>query len=1133
VFKKTIIILISVLMLLCFSGIAFAEADEPVKESSGASTDSSFDSGGYTGSDSGSFSVPDSSTAASESSFEPISTDNSYNDLGSTIPDYSGGSPEPAACIPDSEEVNTFNNEPQTAEVTETDAVPDTPASTTEENEEYAEENEEYAEENEENAKEDPGFIDPYFYSSGGKQEYEELHTGDPGDPGALDDFRNQNGKGFIFIEREFVHDGDDIAINPDDHPNLAGLVFQDYYPKEGSEFVFDPFDTTYWPVINANLTISRMPSGFTLLGLVINGAVTFEDCIGQLNLTYLEVSNPDGDGITIDGTEESNSYSHKGNVVIDNVKSNNNYGYGAYIDNWHSGNVTVTSSEFNGNGFDYTPEDPEPQDTGVYNGLEIGTRGVVTIDGITASHNNGTGLEVYNFSRLTMKNSAFMGNSNSNVINPDTGMKVYGGGFLADSYWRNAPVILENIYAHNNGHYGSRIKTGGAVTIKNLFTNGNEYGGSYVRNTYGKGNVLFNDGHFYGNSGAGLLIISSSTVTLNSMHAFNNLEGGAIVYARNVTVTSPKAAGQAGANTMGFNGKWDDEGVVEIEANGLEIHSAGHVVVTNLDSFNNSANGLYIQNDYAAGNVTINTNIPGFSNSFGSNSGSGVLVRTNGNLVVTDTSAGNNERYGLLTYYDDDPGPENLPAEIIPAKAVTITRGWFNDNADNGLIVFATGNITLTDVAARNNGHRGRDGFYSGAVLINGKFYYEYDGDVIYNFDGGKGNITVRSSAVDSYNGFEDNSGNGLAVFSNGVVSLTNIEASRNSGGSGVHVRNSDASSARAVNLLRINSRENAQNGVIVESRGALKLTDIRAENNGLIGVVLENDVLKAGNVAITRANIRYNGWTEEVFGDDLRGGLFVFSQGAITLIDVLSEDNGGTGALLDSSGGSGGVTIRSSKADNYYHFSRNEEVGLEIYSGGAVQLNNVIAEWNRGGPGVLIEVNDAAGTKGTVRVALSNFRSNEGSGLDIKTLGAVTLDRVEAGHNTVRNYLIEDGSARFDQRLSWDMDGARYYFNNSDANNENLFELATYGFEGGLALYKKTESGEYEELDFNNTGTMVDGICTTALDYTENGDKLDAGDYMLLVSTAWWGGHSGEYTLFFNGEDEAYGKCPTTELI
>lgn len=1225
--KKLSITIVSLLLVLLLASTVFAEStddqqnlDSPsINDSAQIASESGFAGSGDLSNDG----LKADSLTLGEEDPSPVFEAQAAAD---SAPDFDGlpAAEQPADTAGDAAGAEQ-NQEPVGDE--ETDAVPDTLASAAEENEECAEA--------------DPGIIDPYFYSSGGKQEYDFL-LDEGAEKGAQDDFKNQSGKGFIFIERGFVHDGADIDINPDDHPNLTGLVFQDYYPKEGSGFDFDPFDTTYWPVINANITVSRMPSGFTLIGLVINGAVTFEDCIGQLNLTYLEISNPDGDGITIQGTDESNSYSHRGNVIVDNVKSNNNYGYGAYIDNWHSGNVTITSSEFNGNGIDYTPEDPEPHGTGVYNGLEIWTQGVVTIDGITASHNNGTGLEVYDFSRLTMKNSAFMGNSNDD---PDDG-EYYGGGFLADSDWRNAPVILDFIYAHNNGHYGARIKTGGAVTITNLFTNGNEFGGVYVDNSFGKGNVIFNTGHFYGNSWAGLLIKSNGAVTLNSMRAFNNLGGGVIIYALgNVTVTSPAAAGEAGTNAMGFNGEWDDDGVVEPGANGLEIHSKGHVVVTNLNSFNNSANGLYVRNDYdgAAGNVTINTNIPGFNNGLWSNSGSGVFVRTNGNLVVTDTSAGNNERYGLQTYYDDNPEPENLPREIIPAKAVTITRGWFNDNADNGLIVFATGNIVLTDVTARGNGHRGPDGFYSGAVLINGIFYYEADGEVIYNFPGGNGTVTVKSSAADIYNNFEDNSGNGLSVFSNGVVSLTNIEASRNSGGSGVYIYNIDAPSAKAVTLTKMNLGDNAKNGLQVFSRGAITLTDLNAERNGLTGVDLNNDGLSSGNVTLTRGSIRENGWTDkegEGFDDASKGGIHVNSRGAvtlvdvnvehnnhdgvyikndggtgnvtiraakagntynynhngiginietrgvvaisdvnvsnnydagirvindgvgravnltrtfvrengwgeyagvpegiliealgpITLIDVLSENNGGTGALLDSSGGSGGVTIRSSKADNFYHFSRNEQGGLEISSGGAVQLNNVIADWNRGGPGALIVVNKAAGTKGTVRVTLSNFRSNEGIGLEIVTLGAVTLDRVEAGHNTVRNFWISDevDSARFDQRLSWDMDGARYYFNNSDSDNENLFELDTYGFEGGLKLFKFNEdSGEYEELYFNNKGTWDDPWTnTTILDYQD--DKLEAGDYMLLVSTSWWGGHSGEYTLFFNGEDEAYGKFP-----
>jgi hypothetical protein len=118
---------------------------------------------------------------------------------------------------------------------------------------------------------------------------------------------------------------------------------------------------------------------------------------------------------------------------------------------------------------------------------------------------------------------------------------------------------------------------------------------------------------------------------------------------------------------------------------------------------------------------------------------------------------------------------------------------------------------------------------------------------------------------------------------------------------------------------------------------------------------------------------------------------GIFVSTGGNI-ILDHVTTLGGYSGAILENSGGTGGVTITSSV------FSNNTNYGLQIYSSGSVSLADVTADNNNNG--IFIDT-----TSGTGTVTLNNiFATGNGwTGVDVRSAGDITLDTVTAGGGIV----------------------------------------------------------------------------------------------------------------------------------
>ena len=208
--------------------------------------------------------------------------------------------------------------------------------------------------------------------------------------------------------------------------------------------------------------------SGFNIYGdTALNGedygALDIWGNSGTLTLTDLVVRNyaSNGTGIIIND--------HTGAVILQNVDSSNNQGGGLSINNYDGSiaPITIKNSSF----------DDNHGNSSFANGISISTRGAVTLDGVSASGNDGVyiepelgdqslaALQLWDSGNLIIKNSVFNHNDSwaINTYNHPTGT-----------------LVMDNVYANWN-LAGIGLDPKGNITISSLHADGNDYQGAIL----------------------------------------------------------------------------------------------------------------------------------------------------------------------------------------------------------------------------------------------------------------------------------------------------------------------------------------------------------------------------------------------------------------------------------------------------------------------------------------------------------------------------------------------------------------------------------------------------------------------------------------------------------------------------
>jgi hypothetical protein len=338
------------------------------------------------------------------------------------------------------------------------------------------------------------------------------------------------------------------------------------------------------------------------------------------------------------------------------------------------------------------------------------------------------------------------------------------------------------------------------------------------------------------------------------------------------------------------------------------------------------------------------------------------LYVQTTKNIVLTNvTASGTTGASNNGAYLDN--------ASSTTQASITIKNSSFNENQQRGLYASSSGAITLTNVTAnRNNIDRG-------AYLLN-------VGDSVASL------VTVTGS------NFLSNAAEGLYIYSNGAVKLTNVTTSGNVG-DGVHIDNKPASIAAPVTVSGFYTAEmNGGNGITVESDGAITLSNISAIFNSDNGAYVTN------NSAATSMAVTLTGNNQ--FLNNGFDGLFINTKGPVTTNNITANDNGydlnddgDYGVYISSVGATPKPVIL--KGTNV--FNGNDGTGLYIADFGNITVSNITANDNDASGTMLF---NAFGTQNPIILTgYGTFKSNGVAGLYISSNGSVSTTNLTASLN------------------------------------------------------------------------------------------------------------------------------------
>lgn len=696
-----------------------------------------------------------------------------------------------------------------------------------------------------------------------------------------------------------------------------------------------------------------------------------------------------------------------KGAITLAWVNAGGNGWSGVYLDNAETGaagGISITFSPdsqglFNGNGA---------------NGLEIRSKGAILLSWLEAS-----------------------GNGQSGALIDNTGASAY------------APVTLMMINSHVNGSGGVKVTSRGAITIINIDALNNNGIGVWLENTAGAGAVtirrtLQGQNVFNNNKGIGLRILARGQVTLDRIAASNVQPSlafeGIGAWVDNCLWNDPDGNGPmmgkcfgAGGVTLNATPGWDND-FHNNATKGLWVESGGAINAINLQAILNGQEGVLLDNSrqslpFSVTVASIGDSILGFIQ----NGRSGLVVYSSGALMIRNVRANGNDGHGAWL--------DNTRA--LTPRPVNVINSVFNNNRNgDGLHVYSKGPVTLVDIEAQNNdahemvlppetstfnrlqmtGYEHADVFQISNVTNYHLFNLEPDFNATLRLESraiggsswtlvdemtGDSIMNLGGTLADGYEyrvlviGNDLSNGNTYRLTDSGDMHYVSI-------GAGVHVTTDFESASGLVRLINMSPNSghfsgNASDGIHIHARGAIHLSRVVAENNGGHGALVDNCVWNFSLVSCTITdNVSLSG-VSNGFNGNRRTGLLVSSFGAISVDNINAWGNGGKGVYLTNAYGVSGVTVKSSNPNGANRILQNGNIGLTVFSSGAILIEDTEVIGNVSGGGLL---DNTYGNRGiTIRASRFNLSTSnlygKGLGLEIDTKGAVFLDGVHANGN------------------------------------------------------------------------------------------------------------------------------------
>ncbi|MCL5428627.1 MAG: hypothetical protein M1347_02335 [Chloroflexi bacterium] len=722
-------------------------------------------------------------------------------------------------------------------------------------------------------------------------------------------------------------------------------------------------------------------------LKVLSNGAITINN-ITATNNSVFEGALIDNSGglaanVALTGTNVLNFNQldglhilSKGVITLNKTTASDNglggvNGYGAWLDNSDATSaraIVINTGTFSDN---------------LEGGLLATSKGAITISKLVANGNEGTGAELSNLGAdpLAPQNIVLTG-SVAASLNEGAGLDIHSLGAItlalvtangnqgdgAILTAAKSVTITGTSSFNENGAAGLSITSKGWITLSNITANSNIDQGVLLDNNFegSTGNVSINGvSEFSKNHKTGLQISTRGSVLITNLHALGNLAKGVAI-----DNSVDGFQGSVTVGTMLLN--WCNE--ISLNASsGLEISSNGTVTLTNVCA---SGNGRFETPGYGAviDNSTANSPkavVLNGVNSFTDNYTGGIQILSNGSIKVANLTA-SNSIHGFGATLDN-------ASDVNKPQSITFTG--FNQvsaNYGNGLTVTTYGAVLINNLTASSNGANGGSGY--GAWLDNCNM-----------IDGECNTVTPQSITLTGRNSFSSNMGNGLKILGLGAIMVNNVGATSNSGTGAILNNDFDGAVGGITITGTFNVFSNNANGLEGTSRRAISISNLEASSNTGYGASLSNYANPPSPQGIT-----ITGYA--IFDDNGSGhGLFVRTWGAITIQNLSASNNGAQGATLDNAeaGATGAVTLTGIQT-----LVDNDGSGLEIISNRAVTISNITASLNNN-YGLSID-NKAAGLVYDVTLTGSNtFSENDRIGLDIRTYGAITLNNITANKN------------------------------------------------------------------------------------------------------------------------------------
>ncbi len=496
-----------------------------------------------------------------------------------------------------------------------------------------------------------------------------------------------------------------------------------------------DGYGIYVWSSNTANITLENV----TLDGNEADGA--FLTTMGNILLKKVYAANNGSQGVLISDFYSTEGSGAKNVTILESTFSENKqnnleirasgavkivnllstfslFSNGLVVNNVYALNsppVTILGAVFYGNSF--------------RGGLVI-SKGAITVSGITATGNGGSGLYLDNHETGATGNVTVLGSLGLNQLNGNPG----GSGIYVET---NKNVNLASIQANGNGLYG--VAVGGYGDKSNV----------KLVNVEASANTSI--------ASSGVYIGASGAVTLSKVFASEN--GGEGIYIDNSWAPIARMVKISGSFANGN------------EKDGVTVFSAGAIILSGVTASGNTQNGAYLENNMISSPTQIPQGITVVKSIFDRNHWFGMALASQRKITLTSIQAFGNIYSGV--------DASNNSSTISSAIMVTgVNR--FNSNGYNGLNLTSSGTINISGVAAMGNGRNGVSATTSMGVIVknsrlegNGWSGVKLTTQATTNLSG----LTVHQNG---FGGFDDP---GIFIYSTGIVIVSSSIILANSG--------------------------------------------------------------------------------------------------------------------------------------------------------------------------------------------------------------------------------------------------------------------------------------------------------------------------------------------------------------